>query len=329
MYLSVKSYAIISLENTYFDLNIMKDNLILVSVIIPNYNHVDFLQERINSILLQTYSNIEIILLDDHSLDNSSEIIEKYRHHPKVSHIIYNNKNSGSPFMQWKKGIEIAKGEYIWIAESDDVCDSFFVEKLMDAILSQNTQVAFALSRYFDGKGNLWPTQQKLSKKDFPMSGKKIIKKYMSYTNSILNASGAIFKKNTAIEISSKIDYTKFKGVGDWFFWVVMCEQSRVSYIEEPLNYFRQHGNNTTSKLSISGDGLYELRWLFDYMRARHLISLKSYYYRRFWDIYYIYSDKTLSDERKKYKLAAWSASIIDYILYKFIYFLFHLSIRK
>ena len=92
----------------------------MVSVIIPNYNHASFLKQRIDSVLNQTYPDFEVVILDDCSTDNSKSIIEQYRGHHKVNNIVYNNINSGSSFQQWKKGIDFAKGEWIWVAESDD-----------------------------------------------------------------------------------------------------------------------------------------------------------------------------------------------------------------
>lgn len=86
----------------------MVSNHPLVSVIVPNYNHARFLEERMESVLGQTYQNIEVIILDDCSTDNSREVIEKYRNNPKVAKIVYNDANSGSPFRQWKKGMELA-----------------------------------------------------------------------------------------------------------------------------------------------------------------------------------------------------------------------------
>lgn len=102
--------------------------MIKISVIIPNYNHSQYLKQRIDSVLNQTYRDFEVIILDDNSKDNSREIIQHYHGHPKISHIIYNEVNSGSTFKQWEKGIELANGEYIWIAESDDYCDSNFLK---------------------------------------------------------------------------------------------------------------------------------------------------------------------------------------------------------
>ena len=68
----------------------MIDNLTMVSVIIPNYNHAPFLVERIESVLNQSYPDFEVIILDDCYTDSSKEIIEKYRNNPKISQIIYN-----------------------------------------------------------------------------------------------------------------------------------------------------------------------------------------------------------------------------------------------
>ena len=99
-----------------------------VSVIIPNYNHAPFLKQRIESVLNQSFQDFEMILIDDCSTDGSREIIESYRNNPHVSHIVYNDSNSGSAFLQWNKGIELAKGDWIWVAESDDYAEPTFLE---------------------------------------------------------------------------------------------------------------------------------------------------------------------------------------------------------
>ena len=103
----------------------------IVSVVIPNYNHAQYLRQRIDSILNQIYSDFELIIVDDCSTDNSKEIIESYRTNPKVSQIIFNESNSGTPFQQWETGVDLAKGEWIWIAESDDFAENDFLEKLI------------------------------------------------------------------------------------------------------------------------------------------------------------------------------------------------------
>ncbi|RYY07003.1 MAG: glycosyltransferase family 2 protein [Sphingobacteriaceae bacterium] len=115
----------------------------LISVIIPNYNHARFLNQRIDSILNQTYQNFEIIILDDCSTDESRSIIGSYKNHPKVSHTIFNTINSGSTFIQWEKGINLSAGNYIWIAESDDYSSSDFLQSLVN-LIDENVNVGLA-----------------------------------------------------------------------------------------------------------------------------------------------------------------------------------------
>ena len=101
-----------------------------VSVIVPNYNHASYLKQRIDSILNQTFQDFEVIILDDCSTDNSLEVLSHYKNHNKVSHCVFNDTNSGSTFKQWDKGIQLAKGEWIWIAESDDWAEPEFLETI-------------------------------------------------------------------------------------------------------------------------------------------------------------------------------------------------------
>ena len=77
----------------------------LVSVILPNYNHSAYLRERIDSILTQEFQDFELIILDDRSTDDSVAVINGYKAHPRVSHIIVNEQNTGNTFIQWERGI--------------------------------------------------------------------------------------------------------------------------------------------------------------------------------------------------------------------------------
>lgn len=133
----------------------------LVSVIIPNYCHARYLDERIQSVLNQTYTNFEVIILDDCSPDNgaSKEVIERYRSNPHISQIVYNEQNSGSPFKQWNKGFGLAKGEFIWIAESDDSCDEVLLESLVGRLMeNSNAVVAFSCCLGFSKRKGMLAT---------------------------------------------------------------------------------------------------------------------------------------------------------------------------
>ena len=211
----------------------MTENSPLVSVIIPNYNHADFLEERIQSVLNQTYTHYEIIILDDKSTDKSLDVINKYKDNTKVSEIIVNETNSGSPFKQWYKGFYHAKGDIIWLAESDDTCEPEFLEKLVPVFLKNRCVFAFSRSRYIDETGKELGLTQKNCKYSGTWSGEKCIFKYLSARCFVVNASSAIFSKTAALEVSDQ--FVSFKSSGDWLFWIEMAEKGTVSFVSDAL----------------------------------------------------------------------------------------------
>ena len=214
-----------------------------VSVIVPNYNHAPYLQQRIESILNQTYQYFELIILDDCSTDNSKEIIEQYKNHPKVSQVIYNTENSGSTFKQWNKGVKYAKGEFVWIAESDDVTENTLLEKTVNQMKSdKKVGLCFVNSYIIDGKNNilgLYDETFELYKKDFCIDGNELIKNYFSHCNIIPNASAVLFKRSCFENAMPCL--TDYKINGDWFLWINILKNNNCTFISEPLNYFRRH----------------------------------------------------------------------------------------
>ena len=207
-----------------------------VSVIIPNYNHAKYLDERIQSILKQTYQNFELIILDDKSTDNSVEVINKYQDNPHVSCVVVNKENSGSTFKQWHKGFEIAKGELIWVAESDDICKIELLETLVQFFIKDPKCVlAYTESVFFrDSDGELIRTHD--DKDSELYEGKDFISTKMINGNSIANASSALFRRSVALSIDKQ--YTNYKGAGDRLFWIEIAEQGNVGVDYHSLNYF-------------------------------------------------------------------------------------------
>lgn len=240
-----------------------------VSVIVPNYNHAPYLRQRLDSIFNQTFQDFEVIILDDCSTDNSKEIIEEYRNYPKISHIVYNEKNSGSPFKQWAKGFDLARGDYIWIAESDDWAELNFLDELMPAInQKQDVLVAFCQSVYSYNDSS--KTADFLSSSSV-MKGKDFFNNHMLFCNSICNASSVLFRKAALKKIPSF--YQNFHGAGDYLFWIEFLLIGDVAYIHKPLNHFRQHSSNTTTTNRTSGNEFYELHQIFSYLCKRNAIS--------------------------------------------------------
>ena len=249
-----------------------------VSVIVPNYNHARFLDERIGSVLAQTFKDFELILLDDLSSDNSREVLEKYRNRPEVSQIVFNEKNSGSSFKQWEKGIQLAKGELIWIAESDDAAGPELLETLVKAFDEDSgCALAFCAAMLTDSEGKptgIHPFHKSLGH-DLSLDGQEFVRKLMFEHNTVVNASGALFSKDAYAHLPSfiKESFKQFRGVGDWLFWIGIAMQGSVVFKDKPLNFFRQHGSNTTSTLRRSGTGIIEEAEMFWLLKKHGLIS--------------------------------------------------------
>jgi glycosyltransferase involved in cell wall biosynthesis len=238
-----------------------------VSVIIPNYNHAPFLKERIDSVLQQTWQDMEVIILDDCSKDNSKMIIESYRPDVRVSHIIYNDLNSGNTFKQWQKGIEIAKGEYIWIAESDDWCEPSFLSTLMQAFQKDPALVLSYVQSYSVAGNNKVQWVSKSDLLEHTMAGKDFISKKLLHGNAIFNASMALFKKSTYLDIPAV--YTNYKFCGDWLFWSEIARRGKVFISGKALNYFRNHDADVSGKAYADGSNyVEELQVLFSFLDA-------------------------------------------------------------
>ena len=116
-----------------------------MSIVVPNFNHRQFLPERFNSIFAQTYRNIEICFLDDASGDDSVEYVRGLAS-PFRLNIDVNKENSGSAFRQWARGLSLTRGEFVWIAEADDSCAPEFLERLV-ALARRNPSAGFVYSQ--------------------------------------------------------------------------------------------------------------------------------------------------------------------------------------
>lgn len=231
-----------------------------VSIIIPNYNHAVFLKQRIESVLQQTSQDFELILLDDCSVDNSVSVLETYKNHPKVTHIDLNTKNSGSPFKQWQKGIALAKGEYIWIAESDDYCELNFMETVMCQFKQyQDLGLVYAQSIDVDADGKTLLHRKEYTKifkpniweQGFVLNGKQFVEAYLKVKNVIPNASAVVFKKSAVNATMFTPELLQMKMCGDWLFWIQLALNTQIGFVSQELNYFRNHAAVSRAHVGI------------------------------------------------------------------------------
>lgn len=128
---------------------------VLISVIVPIYNVVEWLPRCINSIRKQTYRNIEIILVDDGSTDNSGAMAEKFALEDKRIRV-FHKENGGSSSAR-NLGISHAKGEYIGFIDSDDFIEPEMYERLLSVVLQENLLMAQISRDEIDEQGNQMP----------------------------------------------------------------------------------------------------------------------------------------------------------------------------
>ena len=241
-----------------------------VSVTVPNYNHARFLRQRIDSVLNQTFGDFELILLDDGSTDDSISILEEYAAHPKVSHFVVNDSNSGRPCQQWEKGLQLSSGNTIWIAESDDWAHPEFLERMYELLHSSEQNVmACCRSRTInadgelDARGYFWADALEPGRWDSAYSNNGLgeIEHYLSRRNTIPNASAVVFKKKSALSVRFPSD---LRFVGDWVLWLRLLRHGNLVYVPEVLNHFRMHAGTTRATL----DQTLERRRIMEYLIA-------------------------------------------------------------
>jgi glycosyltransferase involved in cell wall biosynthesis len=233
-----------------------------VSVLVPNYNHARFLRRRIDTIVTQTFQDFELILLDDCSTDDSRAILSQYARDSRVR-LEFNEANSGSTFKQWNKGVGLARGKYVWIAESDDYADERLLEKLVRRLDEDTSAVlCYCRSRQVSEEGAvagfldayLADIDPRKWTADFRADGSEECRRYLVRRNTILSASSVVFRRDVYWQAGGADEQLVF--CGDWKTWAAMAlTGGRIAYVGEPLNYYRLHNTSVTAKSQEKGVG--------------------------------------------------------------------------
>lgn len=252
-----------------------------LTVIIPNYNHERFIEERIFSITNQTVKPDEIILLDDCSSDKSVEIAVRSLEKSGIPYrVILNDKNTGSPFHQWVKGIQAASYELVWIAESDDTCALNLIEQVKPQFYDPDVALAFCQSAPMSETGERYADNYHFYTDDISPSrwrsfytdwGKQEIAQSLCQKNVIPNASAVIFRK-AALDDQSLQAILRFRFAGDWFLYFSLLKgEGKIAFVPKTLNYHRRHSGTVTSKVER------EDRYALEVLDLKHQIFAQPY----------------------------------------------------
>lgn len=220
-----------------------------VSVILPNFNHAGFLEARLRSIFEQTVAPLEIIYLDNASTDDSVEVVRRLApESPAPLRIIVNERNNNSTFLQWLKGFELAQGDLIWIAESDDCAHPQFLERLLPEFADPEVVLAYSQSALIDSDDRLL-AENFLDHTDgvsttrwrsrYVASGEEEAELALSQKNTIPNASAAVFRRPDASTIKAELSEMRF--AGDWLFYATRAKEGKIAFLPDSLNFYRRH----------------------------------------------------------------------------------------
>lgn len=204
----------------------------LVSVVIPCYNQGEYIDEAVDSILNQTYTNIEIIIVNDGSTDEYTNRKLASYNKPKTYVL---NKENGHLSSARNYGIEHAKGDYILLLDADDMFKETFIEKGMK-ILNSRKKVGFVSSyvEYFGARRDIVTTHK---------SGG--VENYILYNN---NVACALIRREIWEEVGG-FDENMKQGYEDWNFWFAVTKKGwEVYIIEEPLFKYRKKRNTMRTR---------------------------------------------------------------------------------
>jgi glycosyltransferase involved in cell wall biosynthesis len=239
-------------------------DLARVSVAVPNYNYAQYLPSRLGSIFDQAYPVREVLVLDDCSKDDSLIVIPRVaREANRAIRLVANEKNSGSVFVQWRRAAEMATGEFIWIAEADDLSDPDFLTRATALLNSDpNVRLAFTDSRAVDGDGTpIWDSYKGYYATMEPgaltrtevFGASEFVRRFLSVKNLILNVSAVVWRRDALLEALEACaeDLSGFRMAGDWLLYLTALSApgARVGYEARPLNVHRRHAQSVTHAL--------------------------------------------------------------------------------
>ena len=216
----------------------------LVSVIIPVYNVEKYLEECVDSVLNQTYTNLEILLIDDGSTDSSGRKCDEYQRKDKRIKVVH-TENEGLGAAR-NIGIEICKGEYLSFVDSDDYLELNFISNCMKLLKKYNTKMSCG-DIYTYNEGELKKPQEK-PVEDCCFSAYEIIKKALLHDGLTHSASGKVYHKSLFENIRFP-EGVLFEDILTTYYVFEKCD--RVSYRNDYGYYYRlRKGSITQSALS-------------------------------------------------------------------------------
>ena len=241
---------------------------IFSSVVMPVHNGEKYLREAIESVLNQTYTNFEFLIIENCSTDSSVAIIKSYND-PRIKLMI---ENDCGQVQAYNRGFKEAKGEYIFIHDHDDISHPERFEKQLKCMVEKNIDICGTFMRLLD-KNNIVISYTKVVLKN------KKVRERLLYDCSVIHNSSVCLKSN----IYKRIGYwdAKFYPLSDVEFYLRAREHSIFGNISEPLYSWRKH------KHQLSYEQSKKSRRILKQLELKYLSNRKSEFEERE-DFYYM-----------------------------------------
>ncbi len=201
------------------------------TIVIPTYNRADFLIKAISSVFQQTYTNYEIIVVDDGSTDNTEEVIKSITDH----RLIYLKKENGERGMARNYGTKNAKGTYVNFFDSDDLLYPNHLSVAFECITNLTSPDLLYLN--YDIKNNLYTT-----KKNGAIIKGKLNSKLLC--GNLLSCNGVFVKKYIALQFPFS-EERKLSGTEDWLLWLRLASRYPFNYSNTITSTVIQHSNRS------------------------------------------------------------------------------------
>jgi len=226
----------------------------MVSVIIPAYNHEQFIGAAVESVLGQSWTDLELLVIDDGSTDRTGEIVKSYDDR-RLTYIYQENQDAYNTI---NRGLNMAKGDYISILNSDDVYPHNRLERLMSILKKTKAACIFTDIQPIDERGEeildpgFWWYLWYKKNRDFYKQCGDIYTAFLK-ANLMVTTSNLFLRRNVIKKVG---DFCSLRYLHDYdyIFRIMLNFPGQVKYLdEEKLLYYRLHGGNTLGEAAIVG----------------------------------------------------------------------------
>lgn len=235
----------------------------LISIIVPVYKVEQYLRKCIESILNQTYTNFELILVDDGSPDDSGKICDEYEKIDSRIKVIH--KKNGGLSSARNAGIDIARGEYLGFVDSDDFIESYMYEKLLQAIIRDGCTLAVCNTNYVFEDGMV--LQKCRNASDTILDFKQAITEMNTYRLFDMGAWSKLYHRS----LFEHIRFPEEKLSEDFYImYQIFDKAQKVTYVGMPCYNYLQRRNSISRNKKINHDFEYAAKEQMEYLEHKY-----------------------------------------------------------